>query len=73
MTGRRKSANTPSLFNAPIIGLTGSEAADRPGKKQYGIYAEPVPHASMGKQMEHTGTVLLFGQRWKVRRHHFGT
>jgi cytochrome oxidase Cu insertion factor (SCO1/SenC/PrrC family) len=29
-------------------------------KKQFGIYAEPVPHAPMGKQMEHTATVLLF-------------
>jgi protein SCO1/2 len=48
------------LFGAPIIGLTGSEAQIDQVKKQYGIYAEPVPHAAMGQEMEHTGTVLLF-------------
>lgn len=49
-----------SLFNAPIIGLTGSQAQIDTVKKQYGIYAEPVPNAPMGKEMEHTATVLLF-------------
>ena len=49
------------LFGAPIIGLTGSEEQIDQVKKQYGIYAQPVPHAAMGKQMEHTATVLLFG------------
>ena len=29
-------------------------------KKQYGIYAQPMPNAPMGQQMEHTATVLLF-------------
>ena len=48
------------LFNAPIIGLTGSQAQIDRVKKQYGIFAEPVPHAAMGKEMEHTATVLLF-------------
>lgn len=48
------------LFNAPIIGLTGSQAQIDQVKKQYGIFAEPVPHAAMGKEMEHTATVLLF-------------
>jgi protein SCO1/2 len=50
------------LFGAPIIGLTGSQAQIDQVKKQYGIYAQPVPHAAMGKQMEHTATVLLFGR-----------
>jgi protein SCO1 len=49
-----------SLFNAPIIGLTGSQAQIDEVKKQYGIYAEPTPHGPMGKEMEHTATVLLF-------------
>ncbi len=49
-----------SLFNAPIIGLTGSKPQIDQVKKQYGIYAEPVPHAAMGQQMTHTSTVLLF-------------
>jgi protein SCO1/2 len=48
------------LFNAPIIGLTGTQAQIDQVKKQYGIFAQPVPHAPMGKQMEHTATVLLF-------------
>ena len=37
-------------------------------KKQYGIFAEPVPHAAMGKEMEHTATVLLFDRSGQVRR-----
>jgi len=48
------------LFNAPIIGLTGSQAQIDQVKKQYGIFAQPVPHAAMGKEMEHSATVLLF-------------
>ena len=49
-----------TLFNSPIIGLTGSVPQIDKVKKQYGIFAEPVPHAAMGQQMEHTATVLLF-------------
>jgi protein SCO1/2 len=48
------------LFNAPIIGLTGSQAQIDAVKAQYGIHAEPVPHAAMGQQIEHTSSVLLF-------------
>src|SRR5439155_3954089 len=48
------------LFGAPIIGLTGSPAQIDQVKKQYGIYAEPVPHAAMGQSIAHTATVLLF-------------
>ena len=54
-----------SLFNAPIIGLTGSPAQIEQVKKRYGIYAQPVPHAAMGKEMEHTATVLLFDSQGK--------
>jgi protein SCO1/2 len=49
-----------SLFNAPIVGLTGTQAQIGQVKKHYGIYAEPVPNAAMGKEMMHTATVLLF-------------
>jgi protein SCO1/2 len=49
------------LFGAPIVGLTGSEQQIDQVKKQYGIHAEPVPHAAMGKAFEHTASVLLFG------------
>jgi protein SCO1/2 len=58
--GPKEVGQYATLFNAPIIGLTGSQAQIGQVKKQFGIYAEPVPHAPMGKQMEHTATVLLF-------------
>jgi protein SCO1/2 len=58
--GPKEVGQYASLFNAPIIGLTGSQAQIEQVKKQYGIYAEPVPGAPMGKEMEHTATVLLF-------------
>ena len=48
------------MFDAPIIVLTGSQAQIDQVKKQFGIYAQPVPNAPMGQQMEHTATVLLF-------------
>jgi len=49
-----------TLFNAPIIGLTGTQAEIDKVKKQYGIHAEPTPHAGKGQEMMHTGSVLLF-------------
>ena len=58
--GPKEVGQYAELFGAPIIGLTGSQAQIDQVKKQYGIYAQPVPHAAMGKQMEHTATVLLF-------------
>lgn len=58
--GPREVGQYALLFNAPIIGLTGSQAQIDRVKKQYGIYAEPVRNAPMGKEMEHTATVLLF-------------
>ena len=58
--GPKEVGQYATLFNAPIIGLTGSRAEIDQVKKQYGIYAEPVPNAPMGKQMMHTATVLLF-------------
>ena len=48
------------MFNAPIIGLTGSEAQIDQVKKQFGIFAQPSEHPMAGKEMEHTATVLLF-------------
>jgi protein SCO1 len=58
--GPKEVGQYAGLFNAPIIGLTGSPGQIDRVKKQFGIYAEPVPHAAMGKEMEHTATVLLF-------------
>ena len=58
--GPKEVGQYAGLFNAPIIGLTGTQAQIDQVKKQYGIFAQPVPNAPMGKQMEHTATVLLF-------------
>ena len=63
--GPKEVGQYAELFNAPIIGLTGSEQQINHVKKQYGIYAEPMPHASMGQQFAHTATVLLFGRDGK--------
>ena len=64
--GPKEVGQYASLFGAPIIGLTGSPAQIDQVKKQYGIYAEPVPHAAMGQEMTHTGTVLLFDRNGKL-------
>ena len=58
--GPKEVGQYAELFNAPIIGLTGKQAQIDQVKRQYGIYAEPVPHAAMGKEMEHSATILLF-------------
>ena len=58
--GPKEVGQYASLFNAPIIGLTGTQAQIDQVKKQYGVYAQPVPNAPMGKEMMHTATVLLF-------------
>jgi protein SCO1/2 len=58
--GPKEVGQYAGLFNAPIIGLTGSQAQIDRVKKQYGIFAEPSPHPMAGKEMMHTATVLLF-------------
>ncbi|HEX6741855.1 MAG TPA: SCO family protein [Sphingomicrobium sp.] len=58
--GPKEVGQYAGAFNAPIIGLTGSQAQIDRVKKQYGIFAEPSPHSMPGKEMEHTATVLLF-------------
>lgn len=58
--GPKEVGQYATLFDAPIIGLTGSQLQIDAVKKQFGIFAQPVPHAAMGKQMAHTATVLLF-------------
>jgi protein SCO1/2 len=63
--GPKEVGQYADLFNSPIIGLTGSQAQIDHVKKQYGIYAEPVPHAPMGQQMEHSAIVLLFDRNGK--------
>jgi protein SCO1/2 len=58
--GPKEVGQYASLFNAPIIGLTGSQRQIQQVKRQFGIHAQPVPNAPMGKEMEHTAIVLLF-------------
>ena len=58
--GPKEVGQYATLFNSPIIGLTGSQVQIDQVKKQYGIFAEPSPHPMAGKEMEHTATVLLF-------------
>jgi protein SCO1/2 len=64
--GPKEVGQYTSLFNSPIIGLTGSPAQIDQVKKQYGIFAKPEPmtagHAMM---INHTATVLLFGRDGK--------
>jgi protein SCO1/2 len=63
--GQKEVGKYAELFGSPIIGLTGSQGQIDQIKKQYGIFAQPMPHAAMGKQMEHTATVLLFDRAGK--------
>jgi protein SCO1/2 len=58
--GPKEVGQYAGLFNAPIIGVTGSQPQIDQVKKQYGIFAEPAAHPMAGKEMEHTATVLLF-------------
>lgn len=58
--GPKEVGQYAGLFGAPIIGLTGTQPEIDKVKKQYGIHAEPTPHAGKGQEMMHTGSVLLF-------------
>ncbi|NUQ16973.1 MAG: SCO family protein [Sphingomonas sp.] len=58
--GPKQVGQYATLFNSPIIGLTGSQAQIDQVKKQYGIYAEPSPHPMAGKEMMHSAIVELF-------------
>ena len=63
--GPKEVGQYASLFNSPIIGLTGSQAQIDKVKKQYGIYAEPSPHPMPGKEMMHSAIVELFDANGK--------
>jgi protein SCO1/2 len=64
--GPKEVGQYAQLFGAPIIGLTGSPAQIDQVKKQYGIYAEPMPEAAMGQSIAHTATVLLFDREGRL-------
>lgn len=48
------------LFNAPVIGLTGSPAQIAQVKKQYGIYSQKVAVEGAEYSVDHTASALLF-------------
>ena len=71
--GPKEVGQYATLFNSPIIGLTGSSAQIAQVKKQYGIFSEKVPMEGGGHDINHAGdhgeynvnhtsTVLLFGR-----------
>jgi protein SCO1/2 len=63
--GPKEVGQYAGLFNAPIIGLTGTQAQIDQVKKQYGIFAQPSAHPMAGKEMEHSSAVLLFDRAGK--------
>lgn len=65
--GPKEVGQYASLFNAPIIGLTGSKEQIDRVKAQYHVYAQP---ESMGAGhdmvIDHTATVLLFDREGRL-------
>ena len=65
--GPKEVGQYAGLFNAPIIGLTGTPAQIDQVKKQYGIFAKPEPMTPGHDMMiDHTATVLLFDREGKL-------
>ena len=65
--GPKEVGQYAGLFNAPIIGLTGTPAQIDRVKKQYGIFAKPEPMTTGHDMMiDHTATVLLFDRGGKL-------
>lgn len=52
--------NYLSLFDDPVIGLTGTQARVDHAKGQFGIFSQKVPDEAGGYTVDHTATVLLF-------------
>ena len=64
--GPKEVGQYASLFNSPIIGLTGSPPQIEQVKKQFGIYAKPERMGGNGAMlMNHTSSVLLFDRDGK--------
>lgn len=65
--GPKEVGQYAGLFNASIIGLTGTPAQIDQVKKQYGIFAKLEPMApGHGMMINHTATVLLFDRGGKL-------
>lgn len=47
------------LFDAPVVGLTGSPADIEKVKKQFGVYSAKAPLPGGGYSVDHTATVFL--------------
>jgi len=56
-------ANYLSLFDTPVIGLTGSTAQIEQVKKQYGIYSRKVEQPGGGYSVDHTAAVTLLDRK----------
>lgn len=54
-----------TLFNTPIIGLTGSPAQVDRVKKQFGVFSQKVPTPGGGYSVDHTATVFLLDRNGK--------
>lgn len=52
-------ANYMSLYDTPIVGLTGSAAQIEQVKKQFGIYSRKVEQPGGGYSVDHTAAVML--------------
>ncbi|HET9335073.1 MAG TPA: SCO family protein [Sphingomicrobium sp.] len=52
-------ANYMSLYDTPIVGLTGTPAQVEQVKKQFGIYSRKVEQPGGGYSVDHTAAVLL--------------
>jgi protein SCO1/2 len=48
-----------SLFDSPVISLTGSVADIERVKKQYGVFSQKAPQPGGGYSVDHTATVFL--------------
>ncbi len=51
-----------SLYDTPIVALTGSPAEIERVKKTFGIYSAKVPQPGGGYSVDHSAAVLLFGK-----------
>ena len=54
-----------SLFNAPVIGLTGSPAEIERVKKQFGVYSAKVAQPGGGYSVDHSAAVFLMDRDGK--------
>jgi protein SCO1 len=52
-------ANYMSLYETPIVGLTGTAAQIEQVKKQFGIYSRKVEQPGGGYSVDHTASVIL--------------